>query len=78
MIKPSTATVMLKIILFAVWMSLSVHYWQILGQYFQNPAWHQYYISDVTIIETWFLLTILVATWIIISLTKDLETKVIK
>jgi len=62
-----------KVVFISIWIFLSIHYWQVLGGYFQNPEWHLNYIYDVTVIESWFLLCILVATWITLSLTRDLD-----
>jgi len=61
-----------KVVFIFIWIFMSVHYWQVLGQYFQNPNWHINYIPHVTILESWFLLCLLVTTAIVMSLTKDL------
>jgi hypothetical protein len=52
-----------------VWAGLSVHYWTVLGGAFNNSSWYMpEYVYTVVILESWFLVCVLVLTYLMVKL----------
>jgi hypothetical protein len=57
-----------------VWAGLSVHYWTVLGGAFNNSSWYMpEYVYTVVILESWFLVCVLVLTYLMVKLGESIS-----
>jgi hypothetical protein len=59
-----------------VWAGLSVHYWTVLGAAFNNSSWYMpEHVYVVVILESWFLVYVLVLTYLLVRLGEVIPLK---